>query len=707
MTGNEVQIRVTTKNDSKPGFESSRQDTKKFSEDFDRLITKSLKDGETGFQSVTKKAEGLRTELNQMRSDFAKTGNAGLFGDIKKSEKDLAFLEDAVKAMGPRLEKEFSDIGSRAGHVGGKHAGDEFVKGLPFGIGSGAMGLARALTSIIDKLAPVVAKDAALLGEKAGKAVADGVVSGADVAAQDIPQLFTPEGAIGAAIVASAVATLAPLAASAIGGAIASGVGIGVIGAGAMILKNTPRIVDALTQLQLRAEAVMKDAAWPLVEPFHDALVQIDKWIHDEGRQFGDIFAAAAPGVKGLTTDLLAFIQSTLPGVRAITQMFSEFASDPRTEASFEQLGQGISQLFETISKNRQTIVDTFGILVFLANIALGVFDGLVWAARGFDEAMRGIAAPIKWVLDKVGLLGDTAERTLVPMKDNTDALIPPTQTLAQTYEGLAKSLNVVAETADTVAGALADKVLGTLMNGDRATLHWEESLTTLSTTLKDNKDALSIHTAAGQADREAVLGAVQANIDQYDSMIRSGMSAVNAAQSYDSNTKALEKQMRQAGLTQKQVDGLIGKYKKVPDNVNTVIAMHGLEKAIEDLNTTLRLINNLHDKTITVHVRRVGGVTGTGPDTASAHASGGIAGGLTWVGERGAELVRLPQGSTVYPSGQSQMMAGQPAGGGQQLRVEIAFTGNTDTAMAGAIQNMVRTGKIQLKANGQTVKVG
>lgn len=38
--------------------------------------------------------------------------------------------------------------------------------------------------------------------------------------------------------------------------------------------------------------------------------------------------------------------------------------------------------------------------------------------------------------------------------------------------------------------------------------------------------------------------------------------------------------------------------------------------------------------------------------------AAGGIGGGLTWVGEEGPELVRLPQGSTVYPAGQSRHMA-------------------------------------------------
>jgi phage-related protein len=49
--------------------------------------------------------------------------------------------------------------------------------------------------------------------------------------------------------------------------------------------------------------------------------------------------------------------------------------------------------------------------------------------------------------------------------------------------------------------------------------------------------------------------------------------------------------------------------------------------------------------------------------------AEGGPRGNLTWVGERGPELVNLPFGSTVYPHGQSMGMA---RGGGMPERIEI-----------------------------------
>lgn len=52
--------------------------------------------------------------------------------------------------------------------------------------------------------------------------------------------------------------------------------------------------------------------------------------------------------------------------------------------------------------------------------------------------------------------------------------------------------------------------------------------------------------------------------------------------------------------------------------------------------------------------------------------ASGMVAGGLTWVGERGPELVSLPTGSTVHSNGDSMRMASQ---GGQGGAVNVIVT--------------------------------
>lgn len=86
------------------------------------------------------------------------------------------------------------------------------------------------------------------------------------------------------------------------------------------------------------------------------------------------------------------------------------------------------------------------------------------------------------------------------------------------------------------------------------------------------------------------------------------------------------------------------------------------------------RDINSITGKTVSVVV---GSVRGPGPAW-NEHGgiigadTGGARGGLTWVGEAGRELVRLPYGSTVYPHGQSEGMAAAATGGGGQVVIQV-----------------------------------
>jgi hypothetical protein len=73
--------------------------------------------------------------------------------------------------------------------------------------------------------------------------------------------------------------------------------------------------------------------------------------------------------------------------------------------------------------------------------------------------------------------------------------------------------------------------------------------------------------------------------------------------------------------------------------------------------------------------------------------ATGGPRGGLTWVGEQGPELVRLPGGSTVIPAGQSATMAAQSGGGGGSVVLEIRSGGSRmDDLLVELLRNAVRT---------------
>jgi HAMP domain-containing protein len=85
--------------------------------------------------------------------------------------------------------------------------------------------------------------------------------------------------------------------------------------------------------------------------------------------------------------------------------------------------------------------------------------------------------------------------------------------------------------------------------------------------------------------------------------------------------------------------------------------------------------------------------------------AHGGIAGGMTMVGERGRELVRLPQGSQVIPNGTTEAMMAKAGRGGGTMQVKLVSTGGSRDWLSQAIAYAVRRGDLQLKVvNGRVV---
>lgn len=175
--------------------------------------------------------------------------------------------------------------------------------------------------------------------------------------------------------------------------------------------------------------------------------------------------------------------------------------------------------------------------------------------------------------------------------------------------------------------------------------------------------------------------------------------------------------------LTQQQADQLW--QKDLPGLQNFINGMHGkkLDLNVDDaqalgaINQVQAYLNGLHNRTVYATVvqqvqventipvrggigggalRAMGGIVG-------AAASGGWRQGLTLVGELGPELVRLPQGSQVYPHGVTPGYASQ--GGGVSpfpLQLEVSSAGNTafEQFMVMAIREWVR-----LKGGGNVQK--
>jgi hypothetical protein len=79
-------------------------------------------------------------------------------------------------------------------------------------------------------------------------------------------------------------------------------------------------------------------------------------------------------------------------------------------------------------------------------------------------------------------------------------------------------------------------------------------------------------------------------------------------------------------------------------------------------------------------------------------YAAGGPASGLIGVGDRGPELIRVPNGSTVMSNVDSRSMMAGSGGGTHEIKSTIEFSGNVDTALASMLMKLFRTGAIQIR---------
>lgn len=126
-----------------------------------------------------------------------------------------------------------------------------------------------------------------------------------------------------------------------------------------------------------------------------------------------------------------------------------------------------------------------------------------------------------------------------------------------------------------------------------------------------------------------------------------------------------------QMGLTTAKADGLWEKYLdlKSVGTINTVVTTE--IRNANDFSDYLRMLNST-PKTITTRVNSIGTgrsfapsrprTTARATTRSLARAHGGPAEGLTWVGERGPELLDLPSGSFVHNNHDSQRMIASAA---------------------------------------------
>jgi hypothetical protein len=172
-------------------------------------------------------------------------------------------------------------------------------------------------------------------------------------------------------------------------------------------------------------------------------------------------------------------------------------------------------------------------------------------------------------------------------------------------------------------------------------------------------------------------------------------------------------------GLTKSQANDLW--QQSLPSVQRAIDALHG--KSIDIVANTASAsnalgsfqaeVNSLHGMTVQIGAQVVGPAALVQALTLQGYASGGIVGhaasggwrqGLTMVGELGPEMVRLPQGSQVYPHGVTPGYASQGGGGGSDISVSLQVSSRGQSSFEKFMLEMIRN-FVRVKGGGDVQK--
>jgi hypothetical protein len=549
------------------------------------------------------------------------------------------------------------------------------------------------------------------------------------------------QAAIGATLVA-AVAASAPAIGATVNGAILGGIGLGAIGAALAVQFNDPQLHAAIVGLGNDALTELTGATRGFVPSFLRGIDALKREMVPFWSDLRTGFQSLAPYAANLFARLGEGMAKLGPGLANAMQAAGPILE--RLAADLPMLLGSVGGFFDKLSGGAKGAGEAVDMMMRIASAAITILGaGILGLSRAFDfvvqaaDRVTGILARIPVVgklwaplhdyvhgiatsMDGMGISANAAGAQASAAFDRVMTAARNVglgvQLAAADFQNFSAKISGARQDTDALAASMVDKLLGSMMSIDQANLSVASSLTQVTEGVKTNGHELDIHTAKGQANTQAILGAVQANIGQYDALIRSGAGAEQAAAAYDANTGALEHQMHQAGFTQAQIDGLIGKYRGVPANVDTDIATYGLTEAINGLNDVIRLANHLDGRVSTVTIQEIHRTTYTSDTAPSGFFKGLAKGGVVSYAQGGVHDYKMSL-STDYtarsgllkPSNPGTILAGEPSTGGEVFGPRLGVSHERGLQLAGVLAGwhggmVVRAGPMGGGGGTQTV---
>lgn len=507
--------------------------------EFERLFAVSMKDagktlGDFGkdTQTETTKAkdaytvlgEAIDTQREKIRNLQAQfksgTGDSStIFGDLTKAKSDLADMAKIANTVGA----DFSSAGDKAG------------KSFADGVGKAAR----------------VTKDE--LG-KSGKDAGESFFSGlSETFAESSPQISAAAGAFLAPAIAAVIAT-----------GVTAGFGLGVIGIGAMALKDDPRVKSAANGVASAFGDALKTGATPLISPLVEGLNDLDGVAKDIAPDLKAMFTAAAPAAKAFIDGVGGFAEGAAPlfadAMKQAAPVVEKLGED------LPLLGQGLGIAIDQITKTPGLVDDM--------DIALKVLDGTITGlgvgVRILGTLFEPVTASFKLAGEAAGWISEKVHGAVSPTNDlagatnNLDAysqsLTTQNLTAVNVYAELALAIQ---NTKDQAAAYLVveEKQLDLNMRLDTSLIGLKQSEDDLKASIKQNGNDWDINTQKGRNNETALLGVIQKNKDYLDAQIKLHGESPKLIAAYDAELKKELDLAKAHGDSAADVKALYDKY--------------------------------------------------------------------------------------------------------------------------------------------------
>jgi hypothetical protein len=524
------------------------------------------------------------------------------------------------------------------------------------------------------------------------------------------------------AVLGVAAVAAIPVIVAAIDAALLLGIGAGGLAAGIAVAAQDAKVQQAYSDLGSHIMSTLGKAVTPIRTELVAAAATFGKSFDaitpNINRMAGTLSKAIAPiahGLGGLFENAAPGLEKAFQGALPLLREFGEW---------LPKLGDEIGDLGKALA-NAEPEAEAFFKFV-LANVDLAV-NTVTFLTNGI-HALAG--AMMRWVGQYQPI-----SPALADDKTAMDNLAESSANVADQVKSIGTAFT---EMGQSIEGSLTSKILDSMFAMDDATIKWQESLAKLDDTAKKNGTSLDVlnektgrYNDKALANEKTLIASAKANADLYEQNLKSGMAASDAAAIYEKNTETLRKQAIAAGFNAKEVDNLIGKYGKVPERVQTILATIGLTNALDHLAQILIDFKSLNDKEFktkyTVTTEYIVKHTGTsgGKEGGASYSYGMARGGirkaatgliippsdpgtvLTGEPQTGGELL-LPMKGITQDRAYQLIQAVAPGyglnvsrgGGGMPTGLTVSFAGDTDSTFATGFMKLVRNGVIQFGVN-------